>query len=160
MRTLTTIGCCVVVAILGFNIVSSWNPTDVPSQNALRAANVLDWKLDGQNIPERNMYRDGLVLPKDTVYIHDTIVVNNTKYVRVAEPESTTDTLYIPMPMPTEVGGVSVSNKIQNRDRKEFTPDEEPSSKPASVTLIVNGEKVYSSETVIAPIPEITFDEP
>ena len=106
------------------------------------------------------MYRDGLVLPKDTVYIHDTIVVNNTKYVRVAEPESTTDTLYIPMPMPTEVGGISVSNKIQNRDRKEFTPDEEPSSKPASVTLIVNGEKVYSSETVIAPIPEITFDEP
>ena len=161
-RMITATG-CVILATLGFYIVQHGELTSTP-QSGVRAANVLDWKLDGQNafkgpeIPEK-VLRDGLILPKDTVCIRDTIVVDNTKYVQVPVPGNTTDTVYIIKP--EKVDGVSVNYKKQNGDRKVFTPDELPRSKPAEVILIVDGEKVYSSSTVITPVeqPKI-FDEP
>lgn len=150
MRKLTTIIGCIVLSCIGFSIAKYGEVTVVP-QNTVAAANVLTYELGG---PMPSVFNDGVrETTKDTVYVEkrDTVVVTNTKYVKVKAPKHTTvvkDT--------SSVINDTVNNQMP-RDRKVFTPDEQ-SPKPAEVILFVDGEKVYSSETVITPIEPIEID--
>jgi hypothetical protein len=75
----------------------------------------------------------------DTVEIHDTVLVNNTKYIKVSVPESTTDTLYMPLYVPNHVEGVSVNAVNTENDGK------------STVILTVDGKVVYTTDRLKEP---------
>ena len=85
------------------------------------------------------------IVPSDT--IRDTIVVTKPKRVKVRVPERVTDTLYLPMPIPRPIEGMPVSNQYSG-DREEKPPVVQDGPKPSSVILTVDGEVVYSTESV------------
>jgi hypothetical protein len=80
-------------------------------------------------------------LKPDTIEIHDTVYVNNTKYIRVPVPQSTTDTIYVPMADLPEIEILPVKNRSPGND----SIDEGRTTH--SVVLIIDGNKVYSSKT-------------
>lgn len=157
MRKLTTAICCLCMAFIGYSITKygDSNPSDVLlTQNTLRAATIPSWNYNGQLPLDLQLDLAKRIKP-DTIVIHDTVTVNNTKYVRVPVPRHTTDTIYVPMDSLPEIEVLSVKNRSPG-DRKESTLDETLSSKQ-SVVLIIDGTEVYSSKT---EINSNTPDEP
>lgn len=145
------------MAFIGYSITKygDSNPSDVLlTQNTLRAATIPSWNYNGQLPLDLQLDLAKRIKP-DTIVIHDTVTVNNTKYVRVPVPRHTTDTIYVPMDSLPEIEVLSVKNKSPG-DRKESTLDETLSSKQ-SVVLIIDGTEVYSSKT---EINSNTPDEP
>lgn len=145
------------MAFIGYSITKygDSNPSDVLlTQNTLRAATIPSWNYNGQLPLDLQLDLAKRIKP-DTIVIHDTVTVNNTKYVRVPVPRHTTDTIYVPMDSLPEIEVLSVKNRSPG-DRKESTLDETPSSKQ-SVVLIIDGTEVYSSKT---EINSNTPDEP
>ena len=159
-KTLTALG-CMLLAVAGYQLTQVGELVVVP-QNTMSAANIPNVEIIGQRpvLPVR-IYPDTGSGKTDTVYVtkHDTVKVQvtNTKRIKVSEPKYVTDTIYVPIEMLNAEDSVSVNNKIRNGDRKVFTPDELP-SKSADVILFVDGEKVYSSSTVITPVQPIEID--
>ena len=88
----------------------------------------------------------------DTIIKHDTVVkekiVINKKYVKVPQQKRTTDTLFLPMPIPGPQQGISVNNNSAG-DREEHTPVGLQSPKQRSISLTVDGRVVYSTENDI-----------
>jgi hypothetical protein len=89
-------------------------------------------------------------LKRDTIVIHDTIRVNNIKYIRVPVPKSTTDTIYVPLEMLPEIDIVPVKNKSSGEG-------EDSLNETHGVVLIIDGHKVYSSKPESTPL---VSDEP
>lgn len=157
MRKLTIATCCLSMAFIGYSITKYGdnNPNDVLlTQNTMRAATIPSWNYNGQLPLDLQLDLAKRIKP-DTIVIHDTVTVNNIKYVRVPVPRHTTDTIYVQMDSLPEIEVLSVKNKSPG-DRKESTLDETISSKQ-SVVLIIDGTKVYSSKT---EINSNTSDEP
>lgn len=147
MRKLTTAICCLSLAFLGYTITDYTSKNDnVVPQNTLTAATIPSWNYNGPLPVELKLDTDKR-LKTDTIVIHDTVTVNNTKYVRVPVPHHTTDTIYVPMDNLPEIEVLSVRNKSPG-DREECTLDETQCPKQ-SVVLIIDGTKVYSSKTDI-----------
>lgn len=151
-KTLTTIW-CVCLALAGYFLTS--NSESALPQNAISAAPVLDWKVQSLSPTVKYITKDTTIMDTVKVEIHDTVLVDNPKRVLAKAPKHVTDTVYVPMFIAdTEID--SVKNRSPG-DRKVFTPDVQ-SPKPAEVILFVDGEKVYSSETVITPVEPIKID--
>lgn len=133
---------CGIMCFIGYNMVTNapQSTIDVTMPHGTLSAATLPKGafsgLESLQIPE-DILRDQakkLVSIKDTVVIHDTIAVNNTKYIRVPAPDSTTDTIYVPLHMPNEVEGVSVKNRSPGQAKKSV------------VVLSVDGQVVYDSD--------------
>ena len=142
--------CCCFMAFMGYSIINNSATSDnLYSQNSLHAATIPSWNYDGP-LPLDLALSKAKELTKDTIVIHDTIMVNNIKYIRVPAPKSTTDTIYVPLDMLQEIEVVPVKNK---------SPGEEADStgEAHSVVLIIDGNKVYSSKTESG---SIVSDEP
>lgn len=131
MKKFMTIFCCACLSFMGY-LITTHNTVSV-QQNAIHAANTSNWGLDG--------LKPALLqeTKKDTVYVtvHDTVFVNNTKYVRIPVPTHTTDTLYIPVNSPLQENKDSV--KQRNTVVQEDLPQEQV------ILLTVDGKVVYDS---------------
>ena len=138
MKKLTTILCSLAFLLAGIQMANvAESPPD--SYNTASAATFklpLDVQLD---LNKR-------LTDTVCVEIHDTVIVNNTEYVRVSSPENTTDTLYLPMIMPGHMDGISVNNQMKVVREEQTTDEHACSSKEHTVYLTVDGEVVYSSE--------------
>lgn len=134
MKKLTSTICCICLAFLGYTLTKTDNVDSGYDQNALHAATTLNWGLEGLKPINVQLNEANL---KDTVYvtIHDTVTVNNTKYVRVPVPQHTTDTLYVPMNSPSEVDTCTVSGTKQE----------------SVILLTVDGQVVYDSNQSDGP---------
>lgn len=148
MRQSVTTICCVSMLALGYMIVTSGDVNDnqeyLHSQNTIHAANVPSWNYNGP-LPLDLKLNAAKKLKTDTVFIHDTVTVNNTKYVRVPVPKHTTDTIYVPLTDLPEIEVMPVKNKNPG-DRKEETLDEMPHGSKPGIVLIVDGNTVYTSK--------------
>ena len=142
--------CCCFMAYMGYTIINnSTISDDLYSQKSLHAATIPSWNYDGP-LPLDLALSKAKDLTKDTIVIHDTITVNNTKYIRVPAPKSTTDTIYVPLDMLQEIEVVPVKNKSPGE--VEDSLDE-----THGVVLIIDGRKVYSSKPESTPL---VSDEP
>ena len=140
MKKFFTALCCMSVAFLGYKLVDvRVQSNDVP-QNALYAATVPSWNYNGP-MPLDLQLDAAKSLKPDTITIHDTVYVNNTKYIRVPVPQSTTDTIYVPLADLPEIEILPVKNRSPGND----SIDERGESH--SVVLIIDGNQVYSSKT-------------
>lgn len=151
MKRFFTAICCMSLATAGYFITSGHDTfSDVSlKENSLHAATIPNWNYSGQ-MPLDLLLDQAKRLGTDTVYVevHDTVIVNNTKYVRVPMPEHTTDTLYIPMTDLPEIEVVPVKNK-KSEDREEYTSGETRDGPKPIVVLTIDGKMVYSSENDI-----------
>lgn len=139
MKKIVTTLWCAALAIAGYFITSS-APEDTVSNNAVYAATLPSWNNNGQLPLDLVLDQAKTITNKvDTVEIHDTVLVDNTKYVRVTVPESTTDTLYMPLYVPSLIDGVPVNNKNPGSDKKSI------------VVLTVDGNIVYSTDGLQEP---------
>ena len=102
--------------------------------------------LDLQLDLEKRQPKDTVYLPGDTVFKEKQVI--KPKYVKVPQQKRTTDTLYLSMPIPGPVDGVSVSKSIAG-DREEHTPVNLFGPKSNSIILTVDGQVVYSTENDI-----------
>lgn len=138
MKKFVTTLWCAALAVAGYFITSETHTTDVP-QNVMFAATVPNWNNNGQLPMDIVLDQAKTITNKvDTVEIHDTVLVDNLKYVRVPAHENTTDTLYMPLYVPTPIDGVPVNNK-------------NPGTKKSAVTLTVDGNIVYSTDGLQEP---------
>lgn len=139
MKKIVTLLCCGLLACAGYFITRN-AASDVSVQsNAMYAATVPNWNLDGQMpldlVLDRAKINEQL---KDT--IRDTVLVEGpTKYVEVPAPRSTTDTLYMPLYVPNPMDGVPVNNKNPGSDKK------------STIVLTVDGTIVYSTDGLKEP---------
>ena len=140
MRKFLTALCCMSAAFLGYKLVDvRVQSNDVP-QNALHAATIPSWNYNGPMPLDLELDAAKRLKP-DTITIHDTVYVNNTEYVRVPVPRSTTDTIYVPLADLPEIEVLPVKNRSPGND----SIDERDESH--SVVLIIDGNQVYSSKT-------------
>lgn len=143
MRKITTVMLALLMATTSYMITDSNNFGDnLYPQNALHAATVPNWNYNGQ-LPLDVKLDLAKAIKPDTVVIHDTVTVNNTKYVRVPVPRHTTDTIFVPLADLPEIECVSVKNKSPG-DREEQSLDELVTK--TGIVLIVDGNTVYSSK--------------
>lgn len=151
MRKLTTAICSICLAYIGYLITdySSKHSVDLSTQNALHAATIPSWNYNGQ-LPLDLQLDAAKKIKPDTIVIHDTVTVNNTKYIRVPVPQCTTDTIYVPLANLPEIEVLPVKNRSPGSET-DNEPDE-----AQSVVLIIAGKEVYSSKT---SKPEVS-DEP
>lgn len=139
MKKIVTLLCCGLLACAGYFITRN-AASDVSVQsNAMYAATVPNWNLDGQMpldlVLDRAKINEQL---KDT--IRDTVLVEGpTKYVEVPAPRNTTDTLYMPLYVPNPMDGVPVNNKNPGSNKK------------STVVLTVDGTIVYSTDGLKEP---------
>ena len=83
MRKITTVMLALLMATTSYMITDSNNFGDnLYPQNALHAATVPNWNYNGQ-LPLDVKLDLAKAIKPDTVVIHDTVTVNNTKYVRI-----------------------------------------------------------------------------
>ena len=134
MKKFMTITCCLCMTVMGYTIMDN-AATSVPAQNTLHAATIPSWNYNGPMPLDLQLDAAKRIKP-DTVFIHDTVTVNNTKYVRVPVPEHTTDTIYVPLTDLPEIEVAAVKNK---------SPDEQGQS----IVLLIDGNEVYSSKPEI-----------
>ena len=141
MKKIVTLLCCACLACAGYFITHNAAPDMSVSSNAMYAATVPNWNLDGQTQLPLDLVLDQAKINeqlKDT--IHDTVLVEGpTKYVEVPAPRSTTDTLYMPLYIPNPMDGVPVNNKNPGSDKK------------STVVLTVDGNIVYSTDGLKEP---------
>ena len=138
MKKFVTTLWCAALAAAGYFITSETHTTDVP-QNVMVAATIPNWNNNGRLPLDIVLDQAKTITNKvDTVEIHDTVLVDNSKYVRVPAHENTTDTLYMPLYVPTPIDGVPVNNKS-------------PGTKKSAVTLTVDGNIVYSTDGLQEP---------
>jgi hypothetical protein len=138
MKKLMTAFCCLCLAFVGYNVTKL--KSTISEQNTLTAATIPSWNYNGQ-LPLDLQLDAAKRLKPDTIEIHDTVYVNNTKYIRVPVPQSTTDTIYVPMADLPEIEILPVKNRSPGND----SIDEGRTTH--SVVLIIDGNKVYSSKT-------------
>ena len=138
MKKIVTTLWCAALAIAGYFITSS-APEDTVSNNAVYAATLPSWNNNGQLPLDLVLEQTKKINKVDTVEVHDTVVVDNTKYVRVPVPGNTTDTLYMPLYVPNHVDGVSVN--AVNTDH----------GKKSTVILTVDGQIVYTTDGLKKP---------
>lgn len=138
MKKIVTTLWCAALAIAGYFITSS-APEDTVSNNAVYAATLPSWNNNGQLPLDLVLDQAKKINKVDTVEVHDTVVVDNTKYVRVPVPGNTTDTLYMPLYVPNHVDGVSV-NAVNTEHGKKST-----------VILTVDGQIVYTTDRLKKP---------
>ena len=134
MKKFMTIVCCLCMTVMGYTIMDN-AATSTPAQNTLHAATIPSWNYNGPMPLDLQLDAAKRIKP-DTVFIHDTVTVNNTKYVRVPVPKHTTDTIYVPLTDLPEVEITAVKNK---------SPDEQGQS----IVLLIDGNEVYSSKPEI-----------
>lgn len=151
MNKFFTVVCCACLAITGYFVTHDGGMMNDVSlkQNTVHAATIPSWNYNGQK-PLDYLLDQAKRMKTDTVFIevHDTVTVNNTKYVRVPVPEHTTDTLYIPMTDLPEIEVNSVK-KPSLEDREEYTSGETRDGPKPLVILTIDGKMVYSSENDI-----------
>lgn len=147
MKKFFTAICCISLATTGYFITSGADTIGDVSlkQNTLQAATIPNWDSRGQ-MPLDLLLDQAKRLGTDTVFveIHDTVTVNNVKYVKVPMPEHTTDTIYVPMTDLPEVEVVAVK-KSNLEDREEYTSDGTRDGPNPIIVLTVDGKTVYSS---------------
>lgn len=138
-KFVTTLWCAALCAAGYFITYTTPSNTDV-QQNTVYAATLPSWNNNGQ-LPLDLVLNQAKTLTNkvDTVEIHDTVLVNNTKYVQVTVPGNTTDTLYMPLYVPSPIEGVPVNNKNPGSDNKSI------------VVLTVDGNVVYSTDGLKEP---------
>ena len=141
--------CCMILATTGYMIINNSSSIDSVNQNTIHAATIPSWNYDGP-LPLDLALSKAKELKRDTIVIHDTIQVNNTKYIRVPVPKSTTDTIYVPLEMLPEIDVVPVKNRSPGEG-------EDSLDETHSVVLIIDGHKVYSSKPESTPL---VSDEP
>ena len=139
MKKIVTLLCCGLLACAGYFITRNAASSVDVQTNAMYAATVPNWNLDGQMpldlVLDRAKINEQL---KDTV--RDTVLVEGpTKYVEVPAPRNTTDTLYMPLYVPNPMDGVPVNNKNPGSDKK------------STVVLTVDGTIVYSTDGLKEP---------
>lgn len=141
MKKLFTSMLCIVMAFTGYNIIQ-YGDLDISAsqQNTIQAATIPSWDYNGP-LPLDLQLNAAKRLKPDTITIHDTVYVNNTKYIRVPVPQSTTDTIYVPLADLPEIEVLPVKNRSPGND----SIDERDESH--SVVLIIDGNQVYSSKT-------------
>lgn len=149
MRKLTTAICSICLAYVGYLITdySSEHSVDLYPQNTLHAATIPSWNYNGQ-LPLDLQLDAAKKIKPDTIVIHDTVTVNNTKYIRVPVPQCTTDTIYVPLANLPEIEVLPVKNRSPG-DEYETESDE-----AQSVVLIIAGKEVYSSKTSKPEVPD------
>lgn len=132
------------MAFLGYNIINTVSVPDV-SQNTVSAATVSHVNVSAQDLP-LDLFLDQAKkrLDNDTVYLHDTITVENTKYVKVPVTKHTTDTIYYRADTLPNVDVLSVKNRSPG-DREEQSLDDAVDTK-STVELTIDGKMVYSSK--------------
>jgi hypothetical protein len=137
------------MAFVGYTITeyNSEHDNSLFNTNTISAATIPSWNYNGQLPLDLQLDLAKRIKP-DTIVIHDTVLVNNTKYIRVPVPKRTTDTLYINVAELQEIEVLPVKNRSPG-DREERTLDETQSPKQ-SVILIIDGNQVYSSKTDIS----------
>lgn len=140
MKRLATILCSLAFMVSGIVLAMTENKNPPGGSYKALYASPTDLPVDVQ----LDLLRSRV---KDTIVIHDTVQVNNIKYVRVSAPESTTDTLYLPMPIPGHTEGTSVNNQMQT-GREEEPVDSVGTSKEPIIYLSVDGQVVYESGNV------------
>lgn len=128
------------MALLGYTIVDNVD-TSVPffsKGNTLAAATVPQLGVTTQRTPKITV-EEGVreVFVTDSVLVHDTVTVTNTKYVRVPVTKHTTDTVYIVDASLQDITVDSVKNKSPG-DCEEQSVD---------VILTIDGKMVYSSKS-------------
>lgn len=126
------------MAFLGYTIVDNVD-TSVPfftKGNTLAAATVPQLDVTTQRAPKITV-EEGVkeIFVTDSVLVHDTVTVTNTKYVRVPVTKHTTDTVYIADASLQNVTVDSVKNKSPG----------DCESQPVDVILTIDGKMVYSS---------------
>jgi hypothetical protein len=137
------------MAFLGFHIINN-KTTSVPRQNTLAAATIPYKTVTAQVLPFNTVIEEAKEIGKDTVrlVIHDTVYVNNTKYVRIPGPNHMTDTIYVLADELPEINVMSVKNRSPG-DREEEPTDEDTVELTPVIILTVDGKTVYSSENEI-----------
>lgn len=138
MRKTITALCCLAMAYMGYALVTNIE-SDAVQQNALHAATIPSWNYNGQ-LPLDLQLDAAKSINLDTVQ-HDTVLVEKIKYIRVPVPQSTTDTIYVPLDSLREIEVTPVKNRSPG-DEQTDEPDE-----THSVVLIIDGNQVYSSKT-------------
>lgn len=128
------------MALLGYTIIDNVD-TSVPffsKGNTLAAATVPQLGVTTQRTPKITV-EEGVreVFVTDSVLVHDTVTVTNTKYVRVPVTKHTTDTVYIVDASLQDITVDSVKNKSPG-DCEEQSVD---------VILTIDGKMVYSSKS-------------
>lgn len=135
MKKLLTVILSAVMATLGYTVIDNVD-TSVPffnKGNTLAAATVPQLNISTPKSP-RITVEEGVkeIFVTDSVIVHDTVTVTNTKYVRVPDTKHTTDTVYIVDASLQNVTVDSVKNKS-------------PGDEPVDVILKIDGKTVYSS---------------
>lgn len=140
MKKLVTTLWCAALCAAGYFITRTAPSNTATPQNAVYAATLPSWNNNGQLPLDLVLDQAKAITNKvDTVEIHDTVLVDNTKYVRVPVPGNTTDTLYMPLYVPNHVDGVSVN--AVNTDH----------GKKSTVILTVDGQIVYTTDGLKKP---------
>lgn len=134
--------CCACMALAGY-FLTDIKQSVMTQQNSLYAATIPSWNYAGL-MPVDLQLDQAKRIKNDTVYveIHDTVTVDNIKYVRVPVPEHTTDTIYVPITDLPEAVVMPVKNKSPG---DSIEVDEEQKVKQG-IILIIDGTTVYSSK--------------
>ena len=135
MRKFVTCIWCAALACAGYFLTST--SSDNVSQNTLYAATIPNWNNNGL-FPLDLQLDEAKRNESKTVEIHDSIPVETIKYVKVPAPRNTTDTVYMPLYIPSPIDGVPVNNK-------------NPGSKKSTVVLTVDGNIVYETDGLREP---------
>jgi len=146
MRKFVTAICCLSMAYLGYKI-NNMSEVYTP-QNTLQAATIQPMDFSRPTLSLKELIAEAKELKIDTVRIHDTITVSETKtkYIRIPAPKNKRDTIYVPI---SDLPGVECvgMNKIRSPGEEEQPADE--TTKPSSVVILsIDGKVVYSSESV------------
>lgn len=141
MKKLLTVILSAVMATLGYTVIDNVD-TSVPffnKGNTLVAATVPQLNISTPKSP-RITVEEGVkeIFVTDSVIVHDTVTVTNTKYVRVPDTKHTTDTVYI---VDTSLQNVTVDS-VKNKS---------PGDEPVDVILKIDGKTVYSSNSSDEP---------
>lgn len=127
------------MATLGYLVIDNLQNTSVVSfkQNTLSAATVPKLNYTTQRKPSISIEPVTIETTiTDSIVVHDTVEVTNTKYVRIPVTKHTTDTVYVDTATLQNVTTDSVKN------RSPGGCDEQP----IDVTLTIDGNVVYSSK--------------
>ena len=74
---------------MGYNMIQYGNTDITVKQNEVHAATIPSWNYNGPMPLDLELDAAKRLNP-DTITIHDTVYVNNTKYIRVPVPQSIT----------------------------------------------------------------------
>jgi len=152
------------MASIGYFMTYGSGTASEISQNSLFAATVPHTDYNGQ-MSLKDLLKEAEINKTDTIVLHDTVEVKNTKYVKVPAPGHATDTIYVPLAELPEVEVVPVKQPSQE-DREEYTSDETRDGPKPLVVLTIDGKVVYASENDIHSGRSSTvnstsaFDEP